>query len=283
MYIVVENRSHVGAVRVVTGGAVGPFDRVTDMLDFEGFLLRVVTLKTETRGLLLQKTRIICRSMWRMTGHAIIPDRSMRHLNLTDFLSQISMAVKTELTSRLDQIIAIIRRMRIMAGHTATLTSNVMCAHCINWEQIIVAAVTDLRGILGQQLAVICCVRIVTSGTLTFCQRRVDMLLFHRRFEVLVALETEFALCTGRKVVGVSREHIGANNAQSHSETDKYQQLRSRIHDSPLLSGQVTRLAGAAGERCMHHVFEILRVFRSMRVMTIYTIHYFGRDTCVHD
>lgn len=108
MHIVIEDGSHIRSVGVVTGGTVSLLDRVIDVLDLEGFFLRVVTLKAECRGLFLQQARIICRSMRRMACHAIISDRSVRHFSLTDFLTKLTMAVETKLTSRLDQIIRVI-------------------------------------------------------------------------------------------------------------------------------------------------------------------------------
>ena len=102
MNIVIQHGLGIGTVRVMTGGTIGLFHRIIDMLDFEGLFAGIVALQAEFRGFGLQQAGVVGRSMGAVTGQTIIADRRVRHLVLGDFLSELLVAAEAELVFRLE-------------------------------------------------------------------------------------------------------------------------------------------------------------------------------------
>jgi hypothetical protein len=152
----------------------------------------------------------------------------MAILEFTDVF-HVLMTSKAQLVAWTEQMLFIVRGMRVMTLDTLPFGRYLVHALCLGRDYIVMACEANFVGIGGQQFAVIRRVRVVATRAVSVLERRMDKLFFQFDLECGMTGETNGALSPlfQVKIVRFRGRTDRGEHHQSHAESHQAEKIPS--------------------------------------------------------
>ena len=159
---------------------------------------------------------------------AAVGYRGMAILEFADFF-HVLMTSKTQLVAWTEQMLFIVRGMRVMAFDALPFGRYLVHALCLGRDYIVMACEANFVGIGGQQFAMIRRVRVVATSAVSVLERRMDKLFFQLIPECDMTGEANGALSPffQVKIVRFRGRTDGGKHHHSHAESHQAEKIPS--------------------------------------------------------
>jgi len=203
MHVRPEDAPRFRAMGIVTGRTPGLSHGIVHVLGGEGGLIGTVTVRAQG-GLALGQQEIRLRPGVRIVardaalGHGAVLERVR-----ADGRGHVLVAAEADIVSRKDQIVLVLRRVRIVAAHAVAAGDRLVNALRPGRDDTGVALQADRARLRGEELAVRGSVRIVTVRAVSLFDRSMDEGELQNVLEVRMAAHAVGPLGAGLEVKGI--------------------------------------------------------------------------------